>query len=77
MKKGEIKHTIKSKGKTKTPQSIDQWVGLKTSNLSKLTVEIPEDLYRKLRLESANRSTKEKKVYIRDILIEALDKYFE
>lgn len=78
MKKGEIKHTVRSKSEKKMPlQSIDQWVGLKTSNLSKLTVEIPEDLYKKLRLEAANRSSKEKKVYIRDILMEALDKYFE
>ena len=71
MKKGQIKHTLKNTVKAK-----DQWVGINKSSLVKLTVEIPEEIHKNLLLLSAKRSSKEKRVYIKEILTEALEQYF-
>ena len=71
MKKGQIKHTIKP-----ASQSVDQWVGLNKQKLTKVTAEIPSDLHKKLLLASASKSSKDNRIYIRDILVEALEQYF-
>ena len=70
MKKGQIKHTI-----NKAPKNAEDWVGINKKELIKLTVEIPSELHKKLLISIASQTTKEKRVYIRDIVIEALEKY--
>ena len=72
MKKGQIKHTLK-----KAPKTKEQWVGISKSSAIKLTVEIPEELHKKLLLLSATRSSKDNRIYIKDILVEALEQYFQ
>lgn len=83
MKKGEIKHTIKPKNAPKKDvQTLDEWVGIgkvrhRVNSLIKVTVEMPEALHKKLMGEAVSKSSRENRVYMRDILIEALDQYFE
>ena len=72
MKKGQIKHTLH-----KAPKNAEDWVGINKKELIKLTVEIPPDLHKKLLVSIASKTTKEKRVYIRDIVIEALEEYLK
>jgi len=70
VKKGQIKHTI-----NKTPKDAEDWVGINKKELIKLTVEIPPELHKNLLVSIASQTTKGKRVYIRDIVIKALEDY--
>lgn len=70
MKKGQIKHTI-----NKIPENAEEWVGISKKEAFKLTVEIPPGLHKKLLLLTASQSSKEKRVYMKDIVIQALEEY--
>jgi hypothetical protein len=72
VKKGQIKHTIHN-----APKNAEDWVGITKKELIKLTVEIPPELHKKLLISTASKTTKEKRIYIRDIVIEALEEYLK
>lgn len=71
MKKGQIKHTINN------PKTAEQWIGVNKRELVKLTVEIPPELHKKLLTSIAVKSSKEGRVYIREIVVEALEEYLK
>lgn len=71
MKKFQIKT-----GREKTEQEKDTWAGIKGSGLKKVCYQIPNEMYRKLRATALDQSTDNHRVYIKDIVIMALNKYF-
>lgn len=68
MKKFEIK--------TRKPAvSGDEWVGVKGPGRIKLTVDIPVEMHRRLRSAVIEKSTGTSRLYIRDIVMAALEEY--
>lgn len=69
MKKFEIKTG-------KPAASEDKWVGVKGTGLIKLTVDIPAEMHMRLRATAVEKSTETNRVYLRDVVMMALEEYF-